>query len=70
MTSKESHEQRNKNFKGMSSHQRKALIRKKMKDVFKDVQNGKFADEFVKEIKSGSNNFNKLRRTKVLQNDI
>ena len=25
-----------------------------MKDVLKDVQNGKFADEFVNEIKSGS----------------
>tara|TARA_Y100000996_G_scaffold357314_1_gene298535 strand:+ start:53 stop:1069 length:1017 start_codon:yes stop_codon:yes gene_type:complete len=37
-------------------------VREKMKDVLKDVQNGKFAEEFVNEIKSGSKNFDQLRR--------
>ena len=37
-------------------------VREKMKIVLKDVQNGKFAEEFVKEIKSGSKNFDKLRK--------
>jgi len=37
-------------------------VREKMKDVLKDVQNGKFADEFVNEIKSGSKNFDQLRK--------
>ena len=37
-------------------------VRNKMKEVLKDVQNGKFADEFVNEIKSGSKEFDRLRR--------
>ncbi len=37
-------------------------VREKMKDVLKDVQNGKFANEFVNEIKSGSKNFDRLRK--------
>ena len=37
-------------------------VREKMKDVLKDVQNGKFAEEFVNEIKNGSKNFDQLRR--------
>tara|TARA_B100000886_G_scaffold84728_2_gene55441 strand:- start:35021 stop:36037 length:1017 start_codon:yes stop_codon:yes gene_type:complete len=37
-------------------------VRNKMKEVLKDVQNGKFANEFVNEIKSGSKEFDRLRR--------
>ena len=33
-----------------------------MKLVIADVQNGKFANDFVNEIKSGSKEFNKLRK--------
>ena len=33
-----------------------------MKLVLADVQNGKFANDFVNEIKSGSKEFNKLRK--------
>ena len=33
-----------------------------MKVVLADVQNGKFANDFVAEIKSGSPKFNKLRK--------
>ena len=37
-------------------------VRKKMKLILEDVQNGKFAEEFVNEIKSGSQEFNRLRK--------
>ena len=37
-------------------------VRNKMKLILKDVQNGKFAEEFVGEIKSGSKEFNRLRK--------
>mgnify|MGYP001403363484 FL=1 len=37
-------------------------VRNKMKEVLKDVQNGKFANEFVNEIKSGSKEFDRLRK--------
>ena len=33
-----------------------------MKIILEDVQNGKFAEEFVNEIKSGSQEFNRLRK--------
>jgi len=33
-----------------------------MKLVLKDVQNGKFANDFVNEIKSGSKEFDRLRQ--------
>ena len=36
-------------------------VKDKMKMILKDVQNGKFANEFVNEIKSGSHEFNRLR---------
>jgi len=36
-------------------------VKAKMKLVLEDVQNGKFAKDFVNEIKSGSKEFNKLR---------
>ncbi len=36
-------------------------VKDKMKIILKDVQNGKFANEFVNEIKNGSHEFNKLR---------
>ena len=32
------------------------------KRILEDVQNGKFAEEFVNEIKSGSQEFNRLRK--------
>ena len=37
-------------------------VRDKMKAVLEDVQNGKFANDFVNEIKSGSPEFNRLRK--------
>ena len=37
-------------------------VRAKMKLVLKDVQNGKFANDFVNEIKSGSKEFDRLRQ--------
>ncbi len=37
-------------------------VRAKMKEVLKDVQSGKFANDFVNEIKSGSKEFNRLRK--------
>jgi len=37
-------------------------VKEKMKLVLADVQNGKFANDFVNEIKSGSKEFNKLRK--------
>ena len=37
-------------------------VKAKMKLVFADVQNGKFANDFVSEIKSGSPEFNRLRK--------
>ena len=37
-------------------------VRKKMKLILEDVQNGKFAEEFVNEIKSGSQEFDRLRK--------
>ena len=37
-------------------------VKEKMKLVFADVQNGKFANDFVSEIKSGSPEFNRLRK--------
>ena len=36
-------------------------VKDKMKAILKDVQSGKFANEFVNEIKSGSHEFNRLR---------
>ena len=35
--------------------------RKAMKDLLKDIQSGKFADEFMTEMKTGCKNFNRLR---------
>ena len=37
-------------------------VRAKMKLILKDVQNGKFANDFVNEIKSGSKEFDRLRQ--------
>ena len=37
-------------------------VKEKMKLVLADVQNGKFANDFVNEIKSGSPEFNRLRK--------
>jgi ketol-acid reductoisomerase len=37
-------------------------VKEKMKIVLADVQNGKFANDFVSEIKSGSPEFNRLRK--------
>tara|TARA_Y100000287_G_scaffold8116_1_gene6245 strand:- start:411 stop:1193 length:783 start_codon:yes stop_codon:yes gene_type:complete len=37
-------------------------VKSKMKLVLADVQNGKFANDFVSEIKSGSPEFNRLRK--------
>ncbi len=37
-------------------------VRNKMKEILKDVQSGKFANEFVNEIKSGSKEFDRLRK--------
>tara|TARA_B100000965_G_C19600672_1_gene762449 strand:- start:3566 stop:4582 length:1017 start_codon:yes stop_codon:yes gene_type:complete len=37
-------------------------VRTKMKEVLKDVQNGKFANDFVNEIKTGSKEFDRLRK--------
>ena len=37
-------------------------VKAKMKLVLADVQNGKFANDFVSEIKSGSPEFNRLRK--------
>ena len=37
-------------------------VREKMKLVLADVQNGKFANDFVNEIKSGSKEFDRLRK--------
>ncbi len=37
-------------------------VKEKMKLVLADVQNGKFANDFVNEIKSGSKEFDKLRK--------
>ena len=37
-------------------------VKEKMNLVLADVQNGKFANDFVNEIKSGSKEFNKLRK--------
>jgi len=37
-------------------------VKAKMKLVLEDVQNGKFANDFVNEIKSGSKEFNRLRQ--------
>ncbi len=37
-------------------------VKEKMKLVLADVQNGKFANDFVSEIKSGSPEFNRLRK--------
>ena len=37
-------------------------VRAKMKLILKDVQNGKFANDFVNEIKSGSREFDRLRQ--------
>ena len=37
-------------------------VKEKMKIVLADVQNGKFANDFVNEIKSGSPEFNRLRK--------
>ena len=37
-------------------------VKEKMKIILNDVQNGKFANDFVKEIKSGSPEFNRLRK--------
>ena len=37
-------------------------VKEKMKLVLEDVQNGKFANDFVNEIKSGSSEFNRLRK--------
>ena len=37
-------------------------IEEKMKLVLADVQNGKFANDFVSEIKAGSPEFNRLRK--------
>jgi len=37
-------------------------VRSKMKEVLKDVQNGKFAKDFVNEIKTGSKEFDRLRK--------
>ena len=36
--------------------------RRAMKDLLKDIQSGKFADEFMNEMQSGCNNFNRLRK--------
>ena len=36
--------------------------RKAMKDLLKDIQSGKFADEFMNEMATGCKNFNKLRK--------
>jgi len=33
-----------------------------MREILKDIQSGKFADEFLNEMKSGCKNFNKLRK--------
>ncbi|MBD5402839.1 ketol-acid reductoisomerase [bacterium] len=33
-----------------------------MRDILKDIQSGKFAEEFTSEMKSGCSNFNKLRQ--------
>lgn len=33
-----------------------------MKDILKDIQSGKFADEFLLEMQTGSENFNRLRK--------
>ena len=35
--------------------------RKAMKDLLKDIQSGKFADEFMTEMETGCKNFNRLR---------
>ncbi len=37
-------------------------VKEKMKIVLADVQNGKFANDFVSEIKAGSPEFNRLRK--------
>tara|TARA_B100000579_G_C22357061_1_gene632118 strand:- start:337 stop:642 length:306 start_codon:yes stop_codon:yes gene_type:complete len=37
-------------------------VREKMKEVLKNVQSGEFAKNFVNEIKSGSKEFDKLRK--------
>ena len=37
-------------------------VKAKMKVVLKDVQNGKFANDFVNEIKNGSKEFDRLRQ--------
>ena len=37
-------------------------VKDKMKIILKDVQSGKFAKEFVNEIKNGSPEFNRLRK--------
>ena len=37
-------------------------VKAKMKVVLEDVQNGKFANDFVNEIKSGSKEFDRLRQ--------
>jgi ketol-acid reductoisomerase len=37
-------------------------VKEKMKLVLADVQNGKFANDFVSEIKAGSPEFNRLRK--------
>ena len=39
-----------------------AEIRKEMKKILAEVQDGSFAQEFINESKSGSVNFNKLRK--------
>ena len=37
-------------------------VKEKMKIVLADVQNGKFANDFVSEIKAGSPEFNRFRK--------
>ena len=38
-----------------------STVKARMKDVLKDIQSGKYALEFVNEMKTGSKNFAKLR---------
>ena len=35
--------------------------KKAMKEILSEIQSGKFADEFLNEVNSGNENFNKLR---------
>ena len=39
----------------------KEEVKEEMKKILNDIQNGSYADEFINELQSGGNNFNKLR---------